>query len=129
MIRAEVFWQALPAHPSMEHPAQRHSINHAAVDAKPIMRRVNWSITTSTQCVLKVADSHWNKSQQAHDDDDQMNEEDDDNAHPDMLSKPEKHLILAQFSNSPWTRSRIISRSSSANAAMTGISQTSFCVI
>src|SRR6516165_6168733 len=28
-----------------------------------MMRRVNWSITTRTQCVLKVADSHWNKSQ------------------------------------------------------------------
>ena len=34
---------------------------------------------------------------------DQMNEKDDDIAHPGMLSKPEKHLILAQFSNSPWT--------------------------
>ena len=35
MIRAEVFWQVLPAYRSMEHPAQRHSINHAAVDTKP----------------------------------------------------------------------------------------------
>jgi hypothetical protein len=25
---------------------------------------------------------------------------------PGMLSKPEKHLILAQFNNSPWTRLR-----------------------
>ena len=29
----------------------------------PITRRVNWSITTRTQCVFKVADSHRNKSQ------------------------------------------------------------------
>ena len=35
MIRAEVFWQTVPANRSMEHPAQRHSINDAAVDAKP----------------------------------------------------------------------------------------------
>jgi hypothetical protein len=34
-----------------------------------------------------------------------MNEKDDDIAHPGMLSKPEKHLILAQFKNSPGTRS------------------------
>jgi len=32
-----------------------------------------------------------------------MKEKDDDIAHPDMVSKPKKHLILAQFSNSPWT--------------------------
>jgi hypothetical protein len=36
-----------------------------------------------------------------------MNEEDDYIARPGMLSKPEKHLILAQFSNSPWTGSRV----------------------
>jgi hypothetical protein len=33
-----------------------------------------------------------------------MEEKDDEIAHPGMVSKPEKHLILAQFSNSPWTR-------------------------
>jgi hypothetical protein len=33
----------------------------------------------------------------------QMKEKDDDMAHPGMVSKPKKHLILAQFSNSPWT--------------------------
>jgi hypothetical protein len=32
-----------------------------------------------------------------------MNKKDDEIAHPGMLSKPEKHLILAQFTNSPWT--------------------------
>ena len=35
MIRAEVFGQTLPANRSMKHPAQRHSIHDAAVDAKP----------------------------------------------------------------------------------------------
>src|SRR4030095_9483971 len=35
MIRAEVFWQALPANRSLKHPAQRHSINDAAVDTEP----------------------------------------------------------------------------------------------
>ena len=35
--------------------------------------------------------------------DNQMKEKDDDIAHPGMVSKPEKHLMLAQFSNSPWT--------------------------
>ena len=35
MIRAEAFWQTVPANRSMEHPAQRHSINNAVVDAKP----------------------------------------------------------------------------------------------
>src|SRR5215472_9757388 len=30
---------------------------------KPMMRRVNWSITTKTQWVRRVADSHRNKSQ------------------------------------------------------------------
>jgi hypothetical protein len=33
-----------------------------------------------------------------------MNKKDDEIAHPGMLSKPEKHLILTQFTNSPWTR-------------------------
>ena len=32
-----------------------------------------------------------------------MKEKDDDIAHPGTVSKPKKHLILAQFSNSPWT--------------------------
>jgi hypothetical protein len=32
-----------------------------------------------------------------------MNKKDDEIAHPGMLSKPEKHLILAQFTTSPWT--------------------------
>src|SRR5438132_3877017 len=35
MIRAEIFGQTLPANRSMEHPAQRHPIDDAAVDAKP----------------------------------------------------------------------------------------------
>ena len=50
MIRAEVFWQTMPANRSMKHPAQCHSINDANC-------RVNWSITTRTQSVLSVADS------------------------------------------------------------------------
>jgi len=33
MIRAEIFGQTLPANRSMEHPAQRHPIDDAAVDA------------------------------------------------------------------------------------------------
>jgi hypothetical protein len=35
LIRAEVFWQTVPANRSAEHPAQRHSIHDAAVHAKP----------------------------------------------------------------------------------------------
>ena len=35
MIRAEVFWQTVPTNCSAEHAAQRHSIQDAAVDAKP----------------------------------------------------------------------------------------------
>jgi hypothetical protein len=35
MIRAEIFGQALSANRSMEHPAERHPIDDAAVDAKP----------------------------------------------------------------------------------------------
>ena len=35
MIRAEVSWQTVAANRSMKHPAQRHSIHDAAVDAKP----------------------------------------------------------------------------------------------
>src|SRR5260370_19618883 len=35
MIRAEVFWQSVAANRSLKHPAQRHSIHDAAVDAKP----------------------------------------------------------------------------------------------
>ena len=34
MIRAEAFWQAVPANRSVEHAAQRHTINDAAVNAK-----------------------------------------------------------------------------------------------
>ncbi len=34
MIRAEIFWRTLPANCALEHPAQRHSIHDAAVDAK-----------------------------------------------------------------------------------------------
>ena len=37
------------------------------------------------------------------DGDNQMKEKDDDIAHPGMVSKPEKHPSLAQFSNSPET--------------------------
>jgi hypothetical protein len=32
----------------------------------------------------------------------QMKEQGEDIAHPGMVSKLEKHLIWAQFSNSPW---------------------------
>jgi len=32
-----------------------------------------------------------------------MNKKDDDIAHPGMLSKPEKHQFLAQYTNSPST--------------------------
>jgi hypothetical protein len=33
-----------------------------------------------------------------------MNEKDDNIAHPGVVyQNPKKHLILAQFSNSPWT--------------------------
>src|SRR4029450_5731589 len=35
MVRAEVLWQAVPTNRSTNHPAQRHSINDAAVNAKP----------------------------------------------------------------------------------------------
>ncbi len=35
MIRAKVFWQAVPANRSLEHAAQRHTINDAAENAKP----------------------------------------------------------------------------------------------
>ena len=34
MIRAEAFWQTVPANRSAEHAAQRHTINGAAMDAK-----------------------------------------------------------------------------------------------
>jgi hypothetical protein len=34
MIRAEVFWQAMPANGPVEHAAQCHTINDAAVKAK-----------------------------------------------------------------------------------------------
>ncbi len=34
MIRAEIFRQTLSANRSMEHPAQRHTVNDAAVDGK-----------------------------------------------------------------------------------------------
>ena len=35
MIRAEVFRQAVPANRSVEHAGQRHTINDAAMNAKP----------------------------------------------------------------------------------------------
>src|SRR5512132_3150414 len=35
MIGAEIFWPTVPTNRSMKHPAQRHSVNDAAVDAKP----------------------------------------------------------------------------------------------
>ena len=34
VIRAEILGQTVPANRAMGHPAQRHSINHAIVDAK-----------------------------------------------------------------------------------------------
>jgi hypothetical protein len=37
----------------------------------------------------------------------QMKEKDDDVAHPGIVSNPKKHLILAEFSKSPWTGSQI----------------------
>ena len=44
---------------------------------------------------------------QPDDGDDRMNEKDDNIAHPGMLSKPVKHLIMAQFSNSPDTSTAV----------------------
>src|SRR6516165_714469 len=63
MIRAEVFGQTLPANRSMKHPAQPTPSTMPLWTSNPMIRRVHWSITTRTQCVLKVADWHWNKSQ------------------------------------------------------------------
>jgi hypothetical protein len=34
VIRAEIFGRTVPANRTMEHTAQRHSINHAVVQAK-----------------------------------------------------------------------------------------------
>ena len=34
MVRAELFRQGLPSNRSIEHPAKRHSVNDAAVNAK-----------------------------------------------------------------------------------------------
>src|SRR5215471_20817047 len=34
VIRAEIFGQTVPANRAIKHPAQRHSINNAVVDAK-----------------------------------------------------------------------------------------------
>jgi hypothetical protein len=51
----------------------------------------------------------------------QMKEKDDDIAHPGMVSKPEKHLMLAQFSNSPWThRSAPVDDRSGAGGLLLG---------
>jgi hypothetical protein len=51
-------------------PIARSNIRHSASRSttpwctqKPMIRRVNWSITTRTQCVFKVADSQRNRSQ------------------------------------------------------------------
>jgi hypothetical protein len=62
VIRAEIFGQTVPANRTMEHPASATPSTIALWTPKPMMRRVNWSITTTTQWVLKVADSH-HKSQ------------------------------------------------------------------
>ena len=62
MVRADVGRRGVAASRAIEHPAQRHAINHAAMYAKPTMRRVHWSITTSTQWMRRTADSHRNRS-------------------------------------------------------------------
>jgi Transposase IS116/IS110/IS902 family len=62
MIRAEVFRWGLALSRSIEHPTQPDAINHARCTPKPTMRRVHWSITTSTQCVRRTADSHRKRS-------------------------------------------------------------------
>src|SRR5215472_4380851 len=63
MIRAEIFGRLCQQ-------IARWNIRHNATPStmplwtpKPIMRRVNWSITTRTQWFRNVADSHRNKSQ------------------------------------------------------------------
>src|SRR5215472_2505973 len=48
---------------SSEHPAPATPSMMPRGAPDPTMRRVNWSITTRTQCVVKVADAHRNKSQ------------------------------------------------------------------
>src|SRR5690242_3036866 len=63
MIRADVLGQALPAHRSMNIPHSATPSTMPPWTPTPMTRRVNWSITTRTQCVFKVADSHRNKSQ------------------------------------------------------------------
>jgi len=55
MIRAEIFRQTLPANCSTEHPAQRHTVNDAALDGKAHDAMCKWSIE-APQTILHVAD-------------------------------------------------------------------------
>ena len=55
-----------------------------------------------------------------------LRNKDDHIAHPDMVSKHEKHLIwAAQFSNSPWTRAKC--DQPSLNLSASELELTAFC--
>src|SRR5262245_3186238 len=62
MVRTEVGRQKLAARRAIEHSAQRHPSTTPRCAPKPTMRRVQWSIKTSTQYVWRTADSHRNRS-------------------------------------------------------------------
>ncbi len=62
-------WSELRYVGGVWHRVARLNIRHSPTPSttprctpKPTMRRVQWSITTSTQCVRRTADSHRNKS-------------------------------------------------------------------
>src|SRR5262249_38789979 len=64
MIRAQILRQAATSNRVIEHPAQRAAPSTVPRwTPNPMIRRVNWSITTKIQWVVNVADSHRNRSQ------------------------------------------------------------------
>ena len=58
----QVCRRGLASSRAIEHPAQRYAINNTRDGPQgPTMRGVYWSITTSTQCVRRTADSQRNR--------------------------------------------------------------------
>jgi hypothetical protein len=46
----------------LEHPAEPQAIDDVSLYSNPMIPRVYWSMTTSTQYVRKATDSHRNRS-------------------------------------------------------------------
>src|SRR6516165_424102 len=62
VIGTEMSGGALPMNSGVQHPADVGAVTAPPCTPMPMRRRVNWSITTSTQSLRRTSDSHRKRS-------------------------------------------------------------------